>query len=102
MTYAEVIRCAIPDADDSVCDHVLWGRTPFPMRSVWAKELYRAAFRWRRATSKGIMLCGFCDRIAEAGKYECTKCREVLEGARDVKTVNQENPLDILDGMAFD
>ena len=79
MTYAEVIRRAIPEADDALCEHILWGRTPFPMRTVWAKELYRAADRFRRAVAGGIVLCGFCDRPAEPGKYECKQCREALE-----------------------
>ena len=50
MTFEDVIKAAIPGADEFVCDHVLWGRTPFPMGKVTARSLYRAASRLRRAT----------------------------------------------------
>ena len=87
MTYAEVIRLCIPDADDRLCEHILWGRTPFPMRTVWAKELYRAASAWKRAGAKGVVLCELCHRIAEPKRWTCRHCEDALERAR--------NPLDI-------
>lgn len=74
-TYAAVIRAAIPDADESDIDHILWGRTPFPCRSVTARELYRAASGWRRAVAGGKRLCDHCHRLADDNDgWECLRC----------------------------
>jgi len=43
MTHAEIIRKAIPNADDELCEFILWGRTPFPAGSITARDLYQAA-----------------------------------------------------------
>jgi hypothetical protein len=63
-TVAEVIRAAIPDASESVIDHVLWARTPYPAGAVRAKDLYQAASGFIRAHRKGRALCDFCERPA--------------------------------------
>ena len=80
MPY-EVIRNAIPDAPDGVCEHILWGRTGFP--GFWhtdnpAKEIYRAAHGYQRACTNGIDLCDHCHNPVMAGKYTCKKCFEAL------------------------
>lgn len=82
-TIAEVIRAAIPTADESLCDHILWGRTAYPFASLSARDIYRAAYRYRRATEHGRHLCDLCDRLVEAPEYVCTSCRQGLENARD-------------------
>jgi hypothetical protein len=43
MTPAQIIRAAIPEADEVLCDHILWGRTPFPMGAITAQSLFKAA-----------------------------------------------------------
>jgi hypothetical protein len=82
VTADQIVRAAIPDADDATVTHILWGRTPFPCAQVTAKELYRAASSWNRACAKKIRLCDFCWRIAEPGKWECRVCREGLDRCR--------------------
>lgn len=74
MTFGDVIKAAIPGADEVVCDHVLWGRTPFPMGKVTARSLYRAASRLRRATASKIQLCDFCDNRVLSGHFYCSRC----------------------------
>jgi hypothetical protein len=83
MTPAQIVRAAIPGADDSLCEHILWGRTPFPCGEVWARDIYLAASRWRRAESRGVTLCEFCDRLANAGEYTCESCSAALARARE-------------------
>jgi hypothetical protein len=51
---ADVIKAAIPDADQSLCEHILWGRTPYPMGRVSARSLYQAASGFRRACDNSI------------------------------------------------
>lgn len=80
-TGPEIVRCAIPDADDELCSHVLWGRTAFPFTRMTARTLYRAASRVRRAKEHGIELCTFCDRIAEPNSWECKGCSDALNAA---------------------
>lgn len=81
MTPAQVIRAAIPGADDSLCEYILWERTPFPCGPIWARDIYAAASRWRRADVRGVRLCEFCDRIAETG-LTCASCEAGLQRAR--------------------
>lgn len=78
MTPAQIIRGAIPDASDALCEHILWGRTPYPCGQITAKSLYRAASRLRRAAESGRHLCDFCDNLAEAGSDLCGDCASVL------------------------
>lgn len=82
MTGQEIIRAAIPGASDILCDHILWGRTPFPCGEVTAQSLYRAASAYQRATVKGIELCTFCHRIAVKGEWECAGCAAALAVGR--------------------
>lgn len=81
MTYAEVILAAIPGAEHDVVEHILWGRTPYPMGRVTARSLYKAASGWRRACANGIALCDHCERHAVT-RFECQFCHDVLHQAR--------------------
>jgi hypothetical protein len=80
-TAAEIIRAAVPEASDAFCDHVLWGRTPFPFWKVTARDLYRAASRVARAQRNGRVLCDQCDNQAAPGKYLCATCAQALASA---------------------
>jgi hypothetical protein len=82
MKIYDVIRAAIPDASDQLCDFILWDRTYFPLGAVTPKDLYRAAARWRRAAERGIVLCELCDRIAVTGRWTCKRCEDALARAR--------------------
>jgi len=79
MTPAEIIRKAIPDAPNEVCESILWGRTPFPLSPITPRLLYRAADRWRRAEAAGRQLCDHCDNIVIPGRYLCKRCARVLD-----------------------
>lgn len=79
LTAADIIRAAIPDADDELCDFIVWARTPFPMTRTNAREFFRAASQWRRAQAKGNQLCDRCDRIAEPDHWQCAPCRDALQ-----------------------
>lgn len=81
-TYAAVIKAAIPDADDGTVDHVLWGRTPYPVGDVTAKSLFRAASAYRRACEHGIHLCDWCHRPAQPGTDLCAGCDAALHQER--------------------
>lgn len=80
MQIAQIIRAAIPDASDDDCDHVLWGRTAYPFKKLTAKDIFRAASGWRRAGSKGVALCDFCNRVA-AKNFVCERCNAALHCA---------------------
>ena len=81
MTFAAVIRAAIPDATDETCEFILFGRTPFPVGAVTAKSIYQAAARFRRANSNGLRLCEFCDRIVIPPSWTCPRCDKALREA---------------------
>jgi len=83
MKVREIVLAAIPNADESVIDHVLWGRTPFPCGAITAKSLYKAAYQYKRAADSKIRLCDFCSRRAEPNKWLCGKCSRMLDGIRD-------------------
>lgn len=89
MTFEQVIKAAIPDADPGTVEHVLWGRTSFPMGQVTARDLYGAARRYARACRSGRKLCDFCDRLARSGQWECEMCAKAL-GRVDIKTAGGE------------
>lgn len=80
-TDLEICRAAKPGADEGWCDHILWGRTPFPLGRVTAQDLYRAASRQARAERNGRVLCDFCDAIAAPGAYTCSACDAALRVA---------------------
>jgi uncharacterized paraquat-inducible protein A len=75
----EICRAAKPDADEGWCQHILWGRTPFPFMRVTAQSLYRAAHRQARAERNGRILCDHCDAIAQPDAYICSKCEAALK-----------------------
>jgi hypothetical protein len=76
---SDVIRNAIPDATDELCEFVLWGRTPYPCGRITARDLYKSAHRFHRASIAGIRLCECCDRIAVTGMWMCAICSKALE-----------------------
>lgn len=82
MKIYDIIKGAIPNADESLCEYLLWGRTAYPFGKITARTIYKAANRYRRAKSKNLRLCEFCDRIAEANTMVCQKCHIAL--TRDV------------------
>lgn len=86
MTPADIIRAAIPDADIHLVDHVLWGRTPFPMGKITPQSLYKAASSFNRASAKGKVLCDFCEKLARKNDFLCSNCRifwcQEVEGKR--------------------
>jgi len=77
MTPADCIRAAIPGASDDLCEHIVWGRTPFPFAKLSARDFYKAASRFRRAADHGIKLCDLCDNIAVDG-WTCQACTDAL------------------------
>lgn len=74
----DIVRAAIPGADDGLCSHIAWGRTPYPFAPLQAKDFYRAASAYRRAKEHGLTLCEHCHRIAEPGQWECKRCGDAL------------------------
>jgi hypothetical protein len=74
MTFAEVIKGAIPGADTDLCEFILWNRTPYPMGRVTARSLYQAASRWRRACAGDRKLCELCDNLAVSNRWLCARC----------------------------
>ena len=81
MNAEDIIRAAIPDATDGLCDHVLWGRTPFPFGRLSVRDIYKAASSYRRANEHGLVLCDFCHRVVDSGNV-CQTCREGLDRCR--------------------
>lgn len=79
-SVAQIIKAAIPGADEHLINHILWGRTPFPCGRITAQSLYRAASAFRRAKEQGFQLCDHCHNPAEPHKYECRRCRAALSG----------------------
>lgn len=81
MTIDEIIKNAIPDATDELCERIILTRVPYPMGAMTAKSLWKAAYRHKRATEKGLRLCDLCDGIVAPGKSVCEKCDRALRGA---------------------
>jgi hypothetical protein len=71
-----VVRAAIPQAQEELVNYILWERTPFPVGSVSARDLYRAANRWERARKNGLTLCPFCNNKMEPEKFHCVSCQK--------------------------
>lgn len=82
MNAEQIIRSAIPNADDAIIDYILWERTPFPCRTQSARELYLAAYRQNRAWANEIQLCDLCDNKVTNDGHVCDKCRSLLDSAR--------------------
>ena len=74
----DVIRAAIPNADQAECEFILWERTSYPFGLLTAKDIYKAAYSFDRACKNHLRLCEYCDRIAQPDKYMCSKCEEAL------------------------
>lgn len=90
MTPAEIIRKAMPGAADATCDHVLWGRTPFPMGKVTARSIYQAAMRLKRAAANGLRLCDCCDNVAMKDDWCCEACARVIRSANENSTAETD------------
>jgi len=73
-----VIKAAIPAADQELCEHILWGRTPFPMGKITARSLYKTASGFSRAGKNGTPLCDHCDNRADHNDVTCIKCAITL------------------------
>ncbi len=81
-TALEIVRAAIPDVKEWQAEHILWGRTPYPVGRVTPRDLYRAASRLRRAKEHGLVLCDHCDNVVVVpGHYCCAACTTALERA---------------------
>jgi hypothetical protein len=78
MLIDEIIRKAIPDANDDVCHHILWGRTAYPFKQLSARELYEAADRFKRASANHRRTCDFCDNLAVEHDWLCPSCLAAL------------------------
>lgn len=61
MMLLDVVRAAIPGANEDDADYILWSRTSYPMGSVDAKTIHKAASRLERARVNGFELCDLCD-----------------------------------------
>lgn len=85
MTAEEVIRAAIPDASEALCEHIVWARTPAPCAPLTAQSLFKAAARWKRAELHGLTLCEFCDRLAVADDSLCARCSAALRSNAGIK-----------------
>lgn len=82
MTPADCIRAAIPSASDDLCDHIMWGRTPYPFTNLGAREFYKAASRYQRASKNGVLLCELCDKPAVNG-WTCASCKLALDSVAE-------------------
>lgn len=78
MTPADCIRAAIPDATDELVDYIVWGRSPFPFKRLGARDFYKAASGFKRASDRGIRLCDHCNNIAINEEWCCQKCADAL------------------------
>jgi hypothetical protein len=74
MNVMEVARAAAPDFDDDLLDYLLWERTPFPMR-ISFRDIYYGIRRAVRASKHHLILCEYCNRIAEPNRSLCSHCR---------------------------
>lgn len=74
----EIIRAAIPNATEELAEEILWGRTPFPIGRVSAKDLYKAASRFERAAKNEIALCDFCNNKVTGVYAVCDSCNKAL------------------------
>jgi hypothetical protein len=77
VTPRDIVRGAIPDADDETIEYVIWGRTPFPFR-VDPREIYKAAAGYRRACKRGLTLCDFCSRPVDGEQWACERCEHAF------------------------
>jgi len=82
MNGEQIVRAAIPNASAELIEHIIWGRTPFPVGAITARSLYKAASSFKRASDKGIALCDFCDNKANPNGYLCDSCQESLNACR--------------------
>lgn len=82
MTFQELIRAALPGADDATVDYVLWNRTPFPFDTD-PKMLFKKARSYARACANGRQQCELCDNLARPGEWECQRCADALESVRN-------------------
>jgi hypothetical protein len=79
LKIIDCLKAGWSNITEEQAEYVLWSRTPFPIKSLTAKEYYIAANRTRRAWKNGIRLCDFCDCIAEANDGLCKECRKSFD-----------------------
>ena len=77
MRLIDIIRKAIPDASEELCDFIIWGRTAFPAGPLTAKLLYQAAARYQRAEANHRVICEFGDNLATKESL-CQSCATAL------------------------
>lgn len=77
MRIVDIIRNAIPNADDMLCEHILFSMTPYPIGRVTAQELYKASCRYIRAHNNNIELCLWCKNKATINGM-CIRCNTAL------------------------
>lgn len=78
MMPSEIIQKTIPGISEEMIDYIIWCRTPHPFKALTAREVYKAADRWRRAQDHGIFLCEFCNNEARHDDWVCSKCERAL------------------------
>lgn len=78
MNARKIILSVFPNASASLMSHIIWGRTAYPFKPISARELWRAADRWRRATQHHRQLCDWCDRPALTNCL-CLRCWKALQ-----------------------
>ena len=91
-TVQDVVSAAIPGADASLAQFVLWSRTPFPVGQVSARDIFKAAYRWKRAIVRGRRLCDWCDRITGAEELLCAHCAAALSREKRTPELAREMP----------
>ena len=78
-TVHQVVRAAIPDADDEIVSFIMWARTPYPFGTVSARSIYKAAATLQRAGFNHVRLCDHCDNRARGPEaWECERCYRAL------------------------
>jgi hypothetical protein len=82
MNALDVVRAAMPDATEEDAEFIVWARTPFPMVEGAARNIYRAASGWARATRNGRVLCDLCWRAVTGEGMTCETCMRMLEECR--------------------
>ncbi len=78
MNAQEIIQKAIPEANNDLCEYILWAMTPFPCGAVSPRSLFKAADRLKRANANGRRLCDFCNNEVHGDDWTCPSCTRAL------------------------
>ena len=79
MNICDIIRKAIPDASDELCEYIALERTAYPFVNN-ASMLYHSASSYIRANDNGIKLCELCNNKTESKL--CDKCNAIIKSNR--------------------